>query len=224
MARKKAKSKAKRPAAKKSAKKSKRVAAVPKGFHTLTPYMTVERRNDALQFYQEAFGAKLLYTLSEPGGRIGHAEMRIGDSIFMLADPFPDWGVFAPQPGDKMTFRLHLSVKDVDAFVARAVKAGAKIVILSHFGRPDGKRSEKYSLRPVAAALGSPLLISAPAGAAACGGATGVTVLVEPHDLGGGTESKTGPWDWLVKNADAARGFARCRDCAISGILFIRYE
>jgi PhnB protein len=123
----KAKAKAKRPAAKRKVAR-KRVPPIPKGFHTLTPYMTVERCNDALQFYRDAFGAKLLYVLSDSGGRIGHAEMRIGDSIFMLADPFPDWGVFAPKPGDTLTFRLHLSVKDVDAFVARAVKAGATVV------------------------------------------------------------------------------------------------
>ena len=125
MARKKTKAKAKRPAAK---KKAKRVAAIPKGFHTLTPYMTIERCNDALQFYQKAFGAKLLYALNEPGGRIAHAELRVGDSVFMVADAYPEWGTAGPQPGDRLPFRFHLSVKDVDAFVARAVKAGAKIV------------------------------------------------------------------------------------------------
>jgi PhnB protein len=90
--------------------------------------MCVARCDDALQFYEDAFGAKRQYVLRGPDGRVGHAEIRIGDSIVMMSDEHPQMGVFAPKPGDPLPIRLHLSVKDVDAFVARAVKAGAEVV------------------------------------------------------------------------------------------------
>jgi PhnB protein len=131
MARKKvkAKAKAKRPAPKRKAvTRSKRVAPIPKGFHTLTPYMCVARCDDALQFYQAAFGAKQQYVLRGPDGRIGHAEIRIGDSILMMSDEHPQMGAFGPKPGERVPVTLHLSVKDADAVVAQAVKAGATIV------------------------------------------------------------------------------------------------
>ena len=114
----KAKSKAKSRAGK--------VPRVPKGTHTVTAYITVDKCADALAFYTKAFGAKETLRLTDPQGRIGHADIKIGDSSIMMSDPFPEWGTVAPSGAEPM--RLHLAVKDADAFVAKAVAAGAKLV------------------------------------------------------------------------------------------------
>ncbi len=119
-----AKSKAK-PKARKAPGKVK-VPRVPKGAHTVTAYITVDNCADALAFYVKAFGAKESFRLTDPAGRIGHAQITIGDSSIMMSDPFPEWGSVAPSGPEPM--RLHLAVKDADAFTARAVAAGAKLV------------------------------------------------------------------------------------------------
>ena len=103
-----------------------KVPPVPKGTHTVTPYITVDNCADALVFYVRAFGAKESFRLTDPAGRIGHAQIKIGDSSIMMSDPFPEWGSVAPNGPEPM--RLHLAVKNADAFVAKAVAAGAKLV------------------------------------------------------------------------------------------------
>ena len=103
-----------------------KVPPIPKGAHTVTAYITVENCANALQFYVKAFGAKESFRLTDPAGRIGHAQIKIGDSSIMMSDPFPEWGTVAPNGPEPM--RLHLAVKNADAFVAKAVAAGAKVV------------------------------------------------------------------------------------------------
>ncbi len=107
------------------AKKTK-VPPVPKGSHTVTAYIVVDRCTAALAFYVRAFGAKESFRLTDPKGRIGHAEIKIGDSSVMMSDPYPEWGTAAPS--GLMSSRLSLGVKNADAFVAKAVAAGAKVV------------------------------------------------------------------------------------------------
>ena len=119
-----AKTRTKRPA-KKTARKAK-VPPVPKGTHTVSPYLVIANCGDALEFYAEAFGAKELFVLREPSGRVGHAELRIGDSVVMMADENPAMGMHGPKTNPSPV-RLHLAVKNVDDFVARAVAAGATI-------------------------------------------------------------------------------------------------
>ena len=104
------------------------VKPIPEGYHTLTPYLIVKGAARALDFYAKALGAKELFRMAEPSGRVGHAEMSIGDSRFMLADEFPERGAVAPPaPGGRyVTFLVY--VPDVDAAFARAVAAGAKEV------------------------------------------------------------------------------------------------
>jgi len=124
---------AKRKAARKTARKApkaakRRVRPVPPGYHTLTPYLTVDDAGRALEFYKRAFGAAELMRMPGPGGRIGHAEMRIGDSVFMLSDEFPGVSTCrSPRSLGGTTFQLFLYVPDVDTAFARAAAAGCKV-------------------------------------------------------------------------------------------------
>ena len=101
------------------------VKPIPEGYHTLTPYLVVKGGAAALDFYAKAFGATELYRMAEPSGKVRHAEMRIGDSRFMLADEHPEVGAVAPPAtgGHYVTFMVYLP--DVDAVFKRAIAAGA---------------------------------------------------------------------------------------------------
>jgi PhnB protein len=94
----------------------------------LTPYIVVRNAADAIRFYAEAFGATELFRLAEPGGKVGHAELAIGDSCLMLADEYPDFGALSPPSVGGSPVSLHLSVDDVDATVQRAEAAGATVL------------------------------------------------------------------------------------------------
>ena len=96
--------------------------------HEVYPYLRVRDAGRALDFYQRAFGAQELFRLTEPGGRIGHAEIKIGATTLMLSDEYPEMGVVGPQALGGTTFSIHLHVDDADAWIARAVEAGATIV------------------------------------------------------------------------------------------------
>ena len=103
-----------------------KVKPVPDGHHTVTPYLAVKNAAKALEFYQRGFGATETYRRTLPDGRVGHAEIRLGDSIIMLADEFPEYGFKAAQTLGGSSVNIHLYVEDVDAFVKRAVSAGAR--------------------------------------------------------------------------------------------------
>jgi uncharacterized glyoxalase superfamily protein PhnB len=92
------------------------------------PYLRVHSAVDAIDFYSRAFGANELFRLAEPGGRIGHAELRIGPATIMLSDEFPDHGVRGPRSLGGTTVVLHLHVDDVDRAFEQAVGAGASVV------------------------------------------------------------------------------------------------
>ena len=100
---------------------------IPDGYHSVTPYLIVDRAADALAFYQKAFGAREIMRLDAPGGKIGHAEIQIGDSRIMLADEFPDMGSKSPKSVGGSPVSIHLYVEDVDQRFDQAVKAGAKM-------------------------------------------------------------------------------------------------
>jgi PhnB protein len=101
----------------------------PRRAAVLRPYLSVRDAAAALDFYRTAFGATETYRLTEPGGRVGHAQMRLGDAEWMLADEYPEYGIYAPTAGASSGVRMHLSVPDVDAFVARAGAAGATVAV-----------------------------------------------------------------------------------------------
>src|SRR5208282_6218761 len=100
------------------------VEAIPKGYHTITPHMTVRDAARAIEFYKQAFGAVEKGVMKGPDGKVMHAELRIGDSLFMLADEFPQYGSLSPQSTGGAGMGLHIYVEDVDSAFDRAVKAG----------------------------------------------------------------------------------------------------
>jgi PhnB protein len=102
------------------------VKPIPEGYSTATPYLIVKDAAQAMDFYQRAFGAKERMRFAAPGGKIGHAEIAIGDSIVMLADEYPDMGYRGPQALGGSPVLIHLYVEKVDELFARAVAAGAK--------------------------------------------------------------------------------------------------
>ena len=101
-----------------------RVNPVPRA----TPYLCWKDAARAIEFYKKAFGATEAMRLSEPGGRIGHAEIRIGDAPIMLSDEYPEMDVRSPQSLGGSPVLIHLYVDDVDALASRAVAAGAKLL------------------------------------------------------------------------------------------------
>jgi PhnB protein len=98
--------------------------AIPEGYHSITPYLIVNGAAKALEFYRKAFGAEETVRMPMPDGRVGHAEMRIGDSMFMLADEFPDRDIRGPQGTPPVHFVIYC--EDVDTVLKRAMAAGAK--------------------------------------------------------------------------------------------------
>ncbi len=105
------------------------VSFQPAGFHAVTPYLRLKRAVQAIEFYQRAFGATEIMRLPMPDGRLGHAEIRIGDSLLMLADEFPEMGIVGPETLGNTTVSLMIYVPDVDAQVQRAVSAGATLTM-----------------------------------------------------------------------------------------------
>ena len=103
---------------------------IPDGYHTVTPSLTVRGGARAIDFYKQAFGAHERMRVHGPDGvSIMHAELQVGDSIVMLADEFPDMGCLAPVARGGASSSLFIYVADVDAAFARAVSAGAKVVM-----------------------------------------------------------------------------------------------
>ena len=121
-ARKKARSK--KPAKRRA--KARKTPAVPRGYHSVTPYLAVRGAVAAMQYYRQAFGARKLMEFRD-GERIAHAEMKIGDAHIMLADENPALGFMAPAPGQVSQVSIMLYLKDVDAAVERAVAGGARV-------------------------------------------------------------------------------------------------
>jgi len=103
-----------------------KVKPLPDGYHTVTPYLIIDGAAAAIEFYRHAFGATEIMRL-EHQGRVGHAEIKIGDSPIMLADEHPDMGALGPHTVGGNPVSVVLYVDDVDAVVARAVAAGGKL-------------------------------------------------------------------------------------------------
>ncbi len=116
-----------KPAAK-SRPKSRKAPPIPKGFHTITASLCFQDAAFAMQFYEKAFGAKELYRLSEPSGKVGHAEMRIGDSIIMVSDEYPQMAILSAKTRGGSPIRLSLTVKNPDAMMERAIAAGCTVI------------------------------------------------------------------------------------------------
>jgi uncharacterized glyoxalase superfamily protein PhnB len=131
---------------KRKAKKRKGVEPVPKGFHSVTPYLAVNGAAQALEWYKKAFGAKELMRHEGPGGKLIHASMKIGDSIVMLSDTF-EGGHKDPLALGGSPTTLHIYSKNVDVFWQRAVEAGAKVEMQldnMFWGERYGQLSDPY--------------------------------------------------------------------------------
>jgi PhnB protein len=105
-----------------------KVKPTPDGYHSVTPYLIFSDAAGAIAFYKQALGASEVMRLDAPGGRIGHAELQIGDSRVMLADEHPELGALSPKTIGGSPISIHLYVGDADAAVARAVAAGATLI------------------------------------------------------------------------------------------------
>jgi PhnB protein len=103
------------------------VKAVPPGFHTLTPHLTVRNAEQALEFYKKAFGAEVLHLAHMPDGKVMHASLSIGDSMLMLNDEFPDHEALSPLSTGGSAVTIHIYTDNVDAAFNRAVSAGAQV-------------------------------------------------------------------------------------------------
>lgn len=101
---------------------------MPEGAPALSPYLIVQDAARAIDFYERAFGAKELFRLTDPTGKIGHAELEVRGSLFMLADEHPDFGALSPSRIGGTPVSLHLYVENVDAVVAQATEAGALVL------------------------------------------------------------------------------------------------
>ncbi len=100
---------------------------IPDGYHTATPYLIIGGAGDAIEFYKKAFGATELFRFPTPDGKIGHAEIKIGDSPIMLADEFPEMGYKGPQTLGGSPVSIMIYVEDVDTIFNQAVAAGATV-------------------------------------------------------------------------------------------------
>jgi PhnB protein len=103
------------------------VKPIPEGYHSVTPYLIVRGGADAIEFYKKAFGAVELFRMPSPDGKIGHAEIKVGDSPIMLADEYPDMGYTGPQSLGGSPVSLMIYVDDVDTVFNQAVEAGATV-------------------------------------------------------------------------------------------------
>jgi uncharacterized glyoxalase superfamily protein PhnB len=102
---------------------------IPEGFHSVTPHLVCEGAAEAITFYQQAFGAVEVDRMPGPGGKIMHATVRIGDSLVMLCDAFPEFGSRGPLALQGSPVVIHLYVPDADAVWERALAAGAKPIM-----------------------------------------------------------------------------------------------
>ena len=108
--------------------KAKKVKPIPKGYHAVTPYLSVKGAAKAIEFYETVFGAKEVMRMPGPDGTIGHAEIQINNCRVMLADEYPDISFRSPFEFGGTPVHIHLYVKNADDVADRAVAAGAKML------------------------------------------------------------------------------------------------
>ena len=106
---------------------SEQVKAVPQGFHTLTPHLTVRNADQALEFYKNALGAEILHVARMPDGKVMHAGLRIGDSMLMLNEEMAEFGALSPLSLGGTGVTIHIYTENVDDAFNRAVSAGAEV-------------------------------------------------------------------------------------------------
>lgn len=103
------------------------VKPIPEGYHSITPYLIVKDAAAAIDFYKQSFGAVEMLRMPKPDGRVGHAELKIGDSVIMLADEFPEMNTVGPKTLGNSPVGILLYVDDVDQVFAQALSLGATV-------------------------------------------------------------------------------------------------
>jgi len=120
---------------------------VPDGYRTATPYLIVKGAAEAIEFYKRAFGATEMLRMADPQGKVGHAEIKIGDSVIMLADEHPAMGYRSPRSLGGSSVSILLYLADVDSVFERAIKAGAKAqrpVVNQFYGDRSGTLEDPF--------------------------------------------------------------------------------
>ena len=128
-------------AAKKPAAPKKKVQPIPAGYNSVTPYLSIRGAAEAIEFYKKAFGAKEIMRMPGPDGKLGHAEIKIGDSRVMLSDEYEEMAFLSPQSRGGTTVHIHLYVKDVDATGRARDRRGRE-------GQPAGRRTSSTATAP----------------------------------------------------------------------------
>jgi len=108
---------------------TKKVSAIPEGYSSVTPYLTIGGASDAIAFYKKAFGAEEVMRMNGPDGKVVHAEIRIGGSVIMLHDENPEWNARSPKTIGDSGSSIMLYVPDVDAVMKAAEQAGATVTM-----------------------------------------------------------------------------------------------
>ncbi|RDI39066.1 VOC family protein [Aquicella lusitana] len=108
--------------------KKKKLSVVPQGYNSITPYLIVNNAAKAIEFYKKLFDAKEVMRMDQPDGKVGHAELRIGDAKIMLADEYPEMDARAPEAFGGSPVGIHLYIKEVDTVVEKALRAGSTLM------------------------------------------------------------------------------------------------
>jgi PhnB protein len=104
------------------------VKKIPEGYHSITPALIVKNGDAAIEFYKKGFGAEERGRMKSPDGRVAHAELKLGDSVFMLSDEYPEMRCHSPNSIGGSPVSMFVYVEDVDSFFDKAVSAGAKVL------------------------------------------------------------------------------------------------
>ena len=126
------------------------VKPVPEGYYTLTPYLSLDDAAGAIEFYKKAFGAKQRGRMDGPDGKVGHAELQIGDGLVMLADEHPEMGAQGPKTVGGSPVTMHVYVEDVDSVYDAAMAAGAtevRAVENQFYGDRSGQFEDPFGHR-----------------------------------------------------------------------------
>ena len=129
---------------------SEAVKPVPEGFHTVTPQLVCGNALQALEFYKNALGAEILHVAKDDSGKVMHADFKVGDSMVMLSDEFPDYHCLSPRSLGGTGVTLHIYTSDADAAFAKAVNAGAKVtmpIMDAFWGDRYGQVEDPYGHR-----------------------------------------------------------------------------
>jgi len=109
-------------------KQKKKTSAVPKGYHPITPYLIIDDASKAIDFYKKIFGAKIIFCMDLPNGKVTHADLKIGESHFMISDSCHEMNMKGPKSYGGCAMSILLYTKNVDDVVKQAVRAGATLI------------------------------------------------------------------------------------------------